>query len=209
MNRRLAVAILAGLLLAAGPARATVDAFLQVNVPYEELQTGDVCFLRTPMWASLGIPIGSALMGTLAPMNVLRQNGDGTRTFVNINLVGTRPAIGATLLDDKTVGTTYEVSIALDFAALSAANGTTATGRAKTIRAAKLALLAIARDLEDLTPGPWRMWVKIAGLPSQAGLSGAKVYATTTSAYSAGSPLLASYVRELIDRNGSCPEPQD
>jgi hypothetical protein len=62
------------------------------------------------------------------------------------------------------------------------------------------------RDLDDLTVGLWRVKVKFVGLPSQSSLPGTKLYATTSSPYSAASALLAAYTKELVNREGSCPE---
>lgn len=66
-TRALARLLTAALLLAATPAHATVDVRLDVNVPYQHLQSEDVCFARTPMWAQVGIPAGSAIEGSLKP----------------------------------------------------------------------------------------------------------------------------------------------
>ncbi len=201
---RLAAALV---LLAAAPAHATVDVLLDINVPYQHLQSEDVCFARTPMWAQVGIPAGSAIEGSLKPWLVYRQSftpaGSGA---VNLNLLAEGPAIGFTWVSDAYVGTTYEVTLKLDVTALSTSNGTTVAGRTKTIRAAKLALLAVVRDIDDLTVGGWRVRVTFVGLPSQTGLTGTKLYATTSSPYSAASALLTAYAKELINRSGSCPE---
>lgn len=204
--RALHLLVAAALLLVAAPAFATVDVLLDVNVPYQQLQTDDVCFARTPMWAQVGIPVGSAIEGSLKPWMVYRQTFSGTSGHVNLNLLAEGKPIGFTFVSDAYVGTTYEVSVVLDVTALSAANGTTVAGRTKTLRAAKLALLAVVRDLDDLTVGLWRVKVKFVGLPSQTSLPGTKLYATTSSPYSAASALLAAYTKELVNREGSCPE---
>lgn len=198
---------IATLLLAAAPAHATVDALLDVNVPYRQLQTDDVCFTRTPMWAQVGIPVGSAIEGSLKPWMVYRQSfTPAGSSHVNLNVLAEGPAIGFTFVSDSWSGATYQVSLVLNVTALSTANGTTLAGRTKTLRAAKLALLAVIRDVDDLTVGPWRVTVKFVGLPSQTSLPGTKLYATTSSPYSAASALLTAYAKELVNVSGSCPE---
>lgn len=43
------------------------------------------------------------------------------------------------------------------------------------------------------------------GLPFQSGLTGTVLSSTTTYAYSASSPVLAAYERELVNRLSNCP----
>ncbi len=64
----------------------------------------------------------------------------------------------------------------------------------------KLALIAIAKNLEDASQGSYQLSVTFTGLP------GTELQATTLDAYSVDSPLLNAYISELIDVEGSCPE---
>lgn len=201
MKRLVAVAVLAAALVAAPQARATVDGYLAITTPYSHLETGDVCFMKTRMWATFGIPAASAMKGILKPVYVYKQPTD---SFVNVNLIATSPAMVATYTWDGMVNGVYEYRMTLDVSALRTAKGTTVAGRTATIRAAKLALLSMAKSLADITDGRYRLRVTFVGLPSQAGLTGTYLYASTTSPYTASSPLLLAYEAEIVNQNGSC-----
>jgi hypothetical protein len=157
--------------------------------------------MKTRMWARFGIPAASAMKGILKPVYVYKEPTD---SFVNVNVLSTTPAMVATYTWDGMVNGVYEYRMTLNVTALKTANGTTVAGRAATIRAAKLQLLAMARTMADLTGGLYRLRVTFVGLPSQAGLAGTFLYASTTSPYTASSALLAAYDNELVDLNGSC-----
>lgn len=192
-------------LAAAAPARATVDALLDYQVPYAHLQTDDVCFLHQTMWADIGIPAASLMRAVFAPNQIFNESGLPTK-YVSINLAATNPAMTATYVSDDFAGgiVTYEMKV--DVTKLAAANGSTAGGRAATVKAAKLALLAMSRSMAPLGSSGWRLRVTFVGLPSQTDLAGTKLYATTQYAYGAGSPLLAAYEKELINVGGTCPK---
>ena len=188
-------------LFAAPAAQATVDAYLPLIVPYKEMQTNDICFMKTKMWAQLGVPGISAMRGLLRSVLVYRE---GTDSFANINLLVTSPAMVPSYVSDGYVGNVYEYRMKLDVTALRNANGTTVAGRTATVRAAKLALLSMAKTLSEMTGGRYRLWVTFIGLPSQSGLPGTYLYPSTTYAYTNGSALLAAYEAELINLEGSC-----
>src|SRR6478672_791821 len=84
---------------AAAPARATVDALLDYQVPYQHLQTEDVCFLHQTMWADIGIPPASLMRAVFAPNQIFNESGLPTR-YVSINLAATQPAMSAAYVSD-------------------------------------------------------------------------------------------------------------
>jgi hypothetical protein len=200
---RLFVALM--VLAAAAPARATVDALLDYQVPYQHLQTDDVCFLHQTMWAEIGIPPASLMRAVFAPNQIFNETGLPT-PYVNINLAATHPAMVASYVSDSYAGNVLTYEMSLDVTKLEAANGSTVAGRSATVKSAKLALLAVARSVAGLAgAGSWKLRVTFVGLPSQTGLTGTKLYATTQYAYGPGSPLLTAYEQELINVGGSCP----
>jgi hypothetical protein len=142
------------------------------------------------------------MTGTFKQVKVFKEGNSGS--YVNINLLATSPTLVPAYVSDRWVGATYEYSMTLDVTALSNTNGTSLEGRTKTIKTAKLALLAMARNMHDLSNGQYRLWLRFFGLPSQTGLPGTRLYATTSYAYSSASPLLAAYEHELINLVGSC-----
>ncbi|MCC6624463.1 MAG: hypothetical protein IT385_24655 [Deltaproteobacteria bacterium] len=186
------------------PAHATVEGFIQYTVPYKSVQTDDICFMRLPMLAQFGIPQAAVTVASLTPTAILKNFP--TPQFVNINLAAPTKRMVHTYVSDAITSTgVWEYTMKLDVSALSTANGTTLAGRTSTIKSAKLALLAIARNMDDLSDGNYRLRVTFTGLPSQTGVVGTKLYATTQYAYTATSPLLVAYENELIDVEGSCP----
>lgn len=205
MKRHLLTLIaLATTALVSLPAHATVEGYILYNVPYRSVQTDDICFMRLPLLASFGIPQAALAQASLTPTQVLQDFP--TPHYFNNNLAApTTPMVHTYVSDAITSTGVWEYSMKLDVRALAAANGTTATGRAATIRAAKLALLAIARNMDDLSDGNYRLRVTFIGLPSQTGLPGSTLNASTRYPYTSTSPLLIAYERELIDVEGSCP----
>jgi hypothetical protein len=205
MKTRLLVAALTILcaLVPSRAAEATVEGYAMYNVPYQHRQTSDICFMRLPVLASFGIPQAVLAQASLAPTQVLKDYP--SRSYVNINLASpARPMVHTYLSDGVTVSGVWEYSMKLDVTALAAYNGTTVAGRQATIRSAKLALLAMARNMEDLSHGNYRLRVTFVGLPSQTGLTGTKLYASTLYAYTVESPLIQAYENELLNRGGSC-----
>ena len=185
------------------PAYATVDAFMELNVPHRELQTDDICFLRSKMWAVIGIPQASVMSGAFRPVYVFQDQNRTAFPYVNVNVLATTPALVPSYVSDRWAGTVVEYRMKLDVTKYAIANGTTLAGRTKTITTAKLAVLAMARNLARMASA-YRLWIDFVGLPSPVGIVGAKLYSTTTSPYTAGSTLIAAYERELLNRSNSC-----
>lgn len=205
MKRPVLVLTALAALAATAPAHATVEGYILYNVPYLSVQTDDVCFMRLPLLSSFGIPAAQVTLASLAPTAIRKDYP--TPQFININLAAPAKAMVHTYLSDAiTASGVWEYSMKLDVSALSAHNGLTTSGRASTVKAAKLALLTIARNLDDLSNGSYRLRVTFTGLPSQSGLAGTKLNATTVYPYTATSALLIAYETELIDREGSCPD---
>jgi hypothetical protein len=205
MKKPLAAASFALAALFAPPAGATVDAILDYTIVYEHPQSGDLCYRSLPMQAELGIPPASVMQAVFAPTRVFNQNGLPA-PYVDINVV-TKAGAGpiATYVSDAidSAGVvSYEMRV--DVTPVAQRNGTTPVGRARTIANAKVALLSMARSLHELSNGRYKLRVTFAGLPSQQGLAGTPLNATTAFPYGAGSPLLAKYEAELIDVGGSC-----
>ncbi len=203
MFRMFAVLPLA-LFLIPTSANATIEGFIDYTIPYYHPQSGDICLKSVPMLAEFGIPQTSLMRGTLAETRVFAEAP--TPRYVNINLAGTTPAmVGTYVADSITPAGEYTYTMKLDVTALSKSNGTSTTGRAATIHAAKLFLIAMADNMKSLSDGKqWYLRVEFIGLPSQTGLSGTHLHARTTCAYSPLSPLLAAYRKELINVGGSC-----
>lgn len=188
----------------AAPAQATVEGYILYNVPYKHVQTDAICFMRLPLLASFGIPQASLAQATLAPTQIRKDFP--TATYFNNNLAAPAKLMVHTYVSDAVTATgVWEYSMKLDVRALATANGTTASGRASTIKSAKLALLALARNMDDLSNGNYRLSVAFIGLPSQTGLAGTALNATTRFPYTSTSALLIAYENELIDVDGSCP----
>lgn len=186
----------------ATPTQATVDSYVLYNVPYRSIQTDDICFMRLPLLGSFGIPQASLIQATLAPTQIRRDSPAG---FFNNNLAAPTKLMVHTYVSDNVTATgVWEYSMKLDVRALASQNGSNVAGRRATIQSAKLALLAIARNMDDLSDGNYRLTVQFVGLPSQTSLPGTVLNATTRYPYTSSSALLIAYERELIDVEGSC-----
>lgn len=192
------------LLVLPASSRATVDAIIDYTIIYQQLQTDDLCAMRLPALAALGVPQASAMKAVFSPTRLFNDRATST-TYSNINLVMTNPPMIPAYVSDGFSGATMEYAMTINVAMLSSANGDTLEGRRRTVTSAKLALLAMAYTLDDMSQGNFRLTVRFLGLPSQAGLRGTRLYATTTYPYSSASPLLAAYGSELLNVNGTCP----
>jgi hypothetical protein len=200
-----ALVALATLTLGARPANATVDAVLRYTVPYQHLSTDDVCLMRLPVLARFGIPAAALTEASLTATRVLQQFP--SRHYANVNLAAPGKKLVHTYVSDRiTTNGVWEYAMKLDVTRLATAGGTSIAGRTRTIRTAKLALIAIAKNLEDASQGSYQLTLTFTGLPSQAGLPGTELHATTLDAYSVDHPLLNAYISELIDVEGSCPQ---
>jgi hypothetical protein len=188
----------------AAPAFATVDAFMEINIPYRELQTDDLCFMKAKMWAVIGIPPGSAMNGTFRPVYAFQEQNTAAFPYVNINVLATNPKVVVAYVSDRWIGSTLEYKMKVDLAALSLKNGTTLAGRTLTVTVGKLAVLAMARNLSQMARGNYKLWIQFIGIPSQTSIPGTKLYATTTYPYLDQSPLVIAYTKELLNRSNSC-----
>lgn len=200
---QIGIMVLLGTGLFLGQAHATVDALLDYTIVYEEPQSGDFCYKKMPMWAMIGIPPASLMNGTFSPTQIIHETGNGIN-YLNINEIATAPAMTAKYVNDAVNENVYEYEMTIDVTNLARANGHTIPGRRNTIRAAKLALLAMAKNMHSLSHGMYRLRVTFIGLPNQAMLPGIALNATTQCPYSAGSSLLAAYEKELMNLEGSC-----
>jgi len=196
------ITIVAGIIGTVSPVAATVDTYLDYHIAYRHPQTDDICIGEHRMYASLGIPAASMMEASLAPALVYNQGGG----HIDINeLTAGAPMVGAYVSDYVTSGGIWEYSMTLDVSARAAQNGTTVAGRQATIDTVKMFLVAMGENLDNYVPGAWRLSVQVIGLPSQTGLSGTSVYATTLWPYTASSTLLAAYRADVINVDGTCP----
>ncbi len=182
------------------PARATVDAYLPYYVPVRALQTDDICLEQRTMWAELGIPPASQMEALTAPAYVYRLGGGQ----VDVNELSRAGGLVATYVDDRFDGDVLSYEMVLDVSALSAGHGTSLAGRTATVTTAKLYLLALGASLAAVSPRGYRLSLRFVGLPSQHGVAGTTLNATTRWPYTATSPLLLAYASELLNVDGSC-----
>ncbi len=192
-------------LLVTAPAAASIDAWLDLSVPMNHPQSEDVCLRKHTMTATYGIPGASLMEGLITPHLAWTQ-ATGDHDDVNEITRGAAANLVARYVDDAYDEATHTMSYTmdLDVRALSIAGGASVAGRTDAVRRAKLFLVAMADNMAALSTNNFRLRVRFLGLPSQVGLPGTKLYATTTYAYSATSPLIAAYRAELLDVNGSC-----
>lgn len=190
------------------PAGATTSEYTAFYIPYERQQSGYTCLHRQIMQATFGIPLGSMMTGVFADSKTLHQHGGGPNTYANINLLyqATAPISWVLNFDNYHPNGVTDYSFTLDFAALSAANGTTTAGRQKTVNTAKLAIISIIKTASLLHgAGQFRVWLRLDNLPSSAGLTGTAVSAGSVNwpgwPFTASSPLYQTYLSEMIHSN--------
>jgi uncharacterized protein (TIGR03382 family) len=207
-----AVALTACLLAASG-AHATVDGILTANIIFQDPQEEGYCYVKVPVYGEIGIPSAIEAEASVSPSFALlsvsmpegwteRKVIDG-RSYINVNAIARGAGIKHSYVFDSYAsgpsGDVLEYEAELDVTDLSAENGTEIEGRQKTITQAKLALLALAKNLKESSPsGLYRLKVSFKGLPSQTGLTGQPVYAKSNWPYTGASPVLAAYENELI-----------
>ena len=78
MTRLLASIAFITALAAGAPAGATVEGYILYNVPFQSVQTDDVCFMRLPLLTSFGIPAAQMAQASLTATAVDRGD-DATR----------------------------------------------------------------------------------------------------------------------------------
>jgi len=194
----------------ARPAAATVDGILYANIAYEDPQDiQQYCYARVPVFGEIGIPpaimAGASLSPSYAYLSVSAAGFPGKKeidgkSYLDLNAVSQGALIEHTYVNDAISSSgVLEYEAELDLTALATFNGSDVQGRQQTSTQAKLALLVLAKNLKDSSPsGNYRLRITFKGLPSQSGLTGEKVYASSSWAYTGASPVLAAYEKELI-----------
>lgn len=197
--------LLAVALLVAVPAHASVDAWFDVAVPMQHPQGDDACLRKHTMIASFGVPMASVMENLITPQLAWMQ-ASGEHVDVNEITEGAAAPLVARYVSDSfnEANGVWSYSMELDVTALSAANGTSLTGRKDTIRRAKLFLVALSENLRTLSANRFLLRVKFVGLPSQTGIAGTKLNATTSSPYSGPSALLTQYKAQMINAENMC-----
>jgi hypothetical protein len=197
--------------LLSSPAWATIDTVISTTIVYQHPQVEGHCYQQVPVAASIGIPAAVQIDAALSPHYAYTNNtGSNTQLigglhYQNLNAIAVGPRIKHTyILDSYLASGTFEYRAELDVTDLATANGSSIDGRARTVLQAKLALLAAARVVaSNSTTGSYRLFLTFKGLPSQTGLPGTALPASTKWPYSSGSPVLAALQKELI--SAQCP----
>jgi uncharacterized protein (TIGR03382 family) len=214
MRRFPAAIALTACLAAASGAHATVDGIFSANIIYQDPEEEGYCYAKVPVYGEVGIPPAILAEASLSPSYALlsvswpegwteRKVIDG-RSYIDVNAIARGAGIKHNYIFDYVTtsgsnGDVLEYEAELDVTDLAAENGTDIDGRRKTITQAKLALLALAKNLKELSPsGLYRLDVSFKGLPDQSGLGGEPVYASSVWPYTGASPVLAAYENELI-----------
>lgn len=187
--------------LHASSVKATVDALIHYQFPYAAIQTEGYCLLKTVMWAELGIPSASAMEAIFSDVLIYRQSSSRPGRQVNINAL---TDIKAKFVRDEYHDEYRYAMFELDFQVVAGKNGNSIEGRQKTVNLAKLSTLALADTTAEQGSNAYKIDIVLKNLPSQAGLKGEKVHATTQFPYSEGSPLLSTYRKELVNLQGEC-----
>jgi len=198
-----------------GTAHATVDVVINTTIVYQHPQLEAYCYQQMPVAASVGIPGAVLLDAALAPSFAYRNmpltycpapnySQIGGLCYANLNEISRgKPIKHNYKLDSYLADGTYEYRAELDVTALATFNGTTTAGRQKTVKQAKMALLAAAKISSSIGSGRYRLFLTFKGLPSQTSLTGKVLPATTTWPYTAGSQLLLDIQKEII--SAACP----
>lgn len=199
----------AAILFSNSPANATVSEFSSYYVPYQPIQSENVCLSKQIMLADFGIPLVSLLQGTFSETRTLHQALSPPHTYRNINLLATEGGliIPKYNFDRAASGGITDYSFTLDMAAISALNGASTQGRQKTVDIAKLAIISTVKTAE-LAHGKhrFRVWIKFNNLPSTVGLTGLPINLggidwQEAYPYVSNSPLYQRYLVEMIDAN--------
>lgn len=199
----LAVAV-STLALNARTALATVDVFMNYWVVREHGHTSDLCYFKAGMWAEIGLPQMAVTTALLSPTHVLRvpASSAGPRQ-ININTLAT-DKVTVEYVSDSYENHIAHFAMKMDVSELAMNNGLGLQGRAATIRYVKSYLIALNKSIAEFQKDKYTLRMEIVGLPSQDGLSGARVHARTQFPYTSSSPLLSTYESEIISNEGSC-----
>ena len=195
-------------LMGSSPAGATSSAYAEYYVPYERIQSQNICLSKQIMEAEFGIPLASILQGVFSETRTLRQASSIPNRYENINLLANEEALIEPVLafDRYHNNGIVDYSFTLDMAAISALNGASSAGRQKTIDIAKLAVIATVKTAE-LThkKNKFRVWIKFDNLPSTLGLTGTAVYSGGSDwpvwPYTSSSSVYLGYLAEMIDED--------
>ncbi|XCN72984.1 MAG: hypothetical protein Q3M24_22365 [Candidatus Electrothrix aestuarii] len=186
-------------------AQAMVSEYAEFYIPYQRLQSEEICLQKQIMEAEFGIPLASMMTGIFSPTKTLHQRLGGENEWRNINLLADSTAgIPWDLTFDRyNENGIYDYSFTLDMGPLTAELGDAAEARQKVVDRAKLAIIAIIKTAESMhRAGHFRVWVHFKNLPSQDGLTGSTVYSGKTDwpgwPYTSSSPLYQAYVKEMI-----------
>jgi len=202
-------------LAAATGAHATVDGVFSANIIYQDPEEEGYCYAKVPVYGEVGIPSAILAEASLSPSYALlsvsmpeswteRKVIDG-RSYIDVNAISRGAGIKHNYIFDNITsgpnGDVLEYEAELDVTDLAAENGTDIDGRRKTITQAKLALLALAKNLKESSPsGLYRLDLSFKGLPDQSGLGSQPVYASSIWPYTGASPVVAAYENELITK---------
>lgn len=207
MKKRAAVSFFAlSAAFQALPARATSDAIYKQIIVSQDPQSGDFCLTKMPIWGVFGDAAWLALRGVFTPYNVPYLTGSGVVGLVkNINVTATQPELNTSLgALESTSYSVYEYGGEVDVSAYVRSRQGDASSLQTAVNTIKLALVAMAKNLDAVSDGKFRLTVTFIGLPSQQGLVGTPLYAKTNSPYSKASPLLKAYEKELLNQTDSC-----
>ncbi|MCI5157122.1 MAG: hypothetical protein D3906_01545 [Candidatus Electrothrix sp. AUS1_2] len=200
--------VLTTLLLAGSrAARATVSEYTEFYIPYQRLQSEEICLQKQIMEAEFGIPLASMMTGIFSPTKTLHERHGMEHEWKNINLLAEDSEIPWELNFDRynEKNGVYDYSFTLDMGPPAAELGDSAEARRKVADRAKLAIIAIIKTAESMhRAGRFRVWVHFENLPSQEGLSGSTVYSGRNDwpgwPYTSSSPLYQTYLKEMIGK---------
>lgn len=183
----------------------TVDSILPYSIAAKAIQTEGYCLETRTMLAEIGIPAAAQLAGTFHKAPTVRYSIGKPLEYTNVNVLAPEGDIAFTFLPEQFASTSVTYSIVLDFKNAAAHFGTTLAGRQQTIDLAKLSVIAINRNLQ-LVKGDlaYKLNLQLKNLPSQANLKGSQVFEKTQYPYTEGSPVLAQYLKELVNVDGEC-----
>lgn len=186
-------------LVISAQALATVDALFTQNVIAQGIQSRQLCFVKVPMIGEFGIPEATMARMVFEPIYIAKISSSRPTQSVNINEITKQGRMTYSFDFNQPVeaGLT-QLSMTVNLTALTSANGLSVDGRTMTIKTAKLVLLSLNKNLNELSRGKYKLKLNFIGLPDQTAIAGERVYAQTRYAYSASSPLIAAYTSELI-----------
>jgi hypothetical protein len=210
MRPRSLAAMVLLLLLDVSPALATIDSWISVSYPLADIhETGRRCEARTIALDPVTNGPESAarvIAGTLSsPIVVPNPIGtQGATSDANAITDGAKADMKATFRIDDWSTPVVDAKLAIDVAALAAANGDAPDGRTDTVRRAKQLVGYALRNFFAVQPKA-RVTLEITGLPNQDGLPGLKLPAAPKTPVSAPSPLLRDLSAELKPATRGCP----